>query len=115
MRRLIVASLFSMMVVGALASPVLAAQAAPPATPAIIEEKVPSDHRLLAVGAGAIIGIVVFNMLTYPMGSVPFVAAPLDPTPVDIALGSRVLATFAAGVSALAVHYLYGGPEGTPQ
>ncbi|CAK0756774.1 membrane hypothetical protein [Gammaproteobacteria bacterium] len=114
MRRLIVASLFSVMVAGTLASPVLAAQTAPPA-PTAVEEKMPSDHRLLAVGAGAIIGIVVFNMLTYPMGSVPFVAAPLDPTPVDIALGSRVLATFTAGVSALAVHYLYGGPEGTPQ
>lgn len=65
------------------------------------------NHRLLAVGAGAIIGIVTFNMLTYPFGSVPFVAAPLDPTPVDIALGSRVFATIVAGTSALIAHYLY--------
>jgi peptidoglycan/LPS O-acetylase OafA/YrhL len=66
-----------------------------------------SDHRLLAVGAGAIIGIVVFNMLTYPLGSVPFVAAPLAPTPVNIALGSRILATLTGGAGGLAAHYLY--------
>ena len=66
-----------------------------------------SDHRLLAVGAGAIVGIVVFNMLTYPLGSVPFVAAPLAPTPVNIALGSRVLATLTGGAGGLAAHYIY--------
>ena len=63
--------------------------------------------RLLVAGAGAIIGIVVFNMLTYPMGSVPFVAARLAPTPVDIALGSRFLAALVGGASALTAHYIY--------
>ena len=66
-----------------------------------------SDHRLLAVGAGAILGIVTFNMLTYPLGSVPFVVAPLAPTPVNIALGSRVLATLTGGAGGLLAHYLY--------
>ncbi|CAK0748462.1 membrane hypothetical protein [uncultured Gammaproteobacteria bacterium] len=66
-----------------------------------------SDHRLLAVGSGAILGIVVFNMLTYPMGSVPFVVAPLAATPINIARGSRVLATLVGGGGGLLAHYLY--------
>ncbi|MEI8394332.1 MAG: hypothetical protein WCF85_06315 [Rhodospirillaceae bacterium] len=66
-----------------------------------------SDHRLLAVGAGAVVGIVLFNMVTYPLGSVPFVAAPLAPTPTNIALGSRVLATLTGGAGGLLAHYLY--------
>ncbi|CAK0766336.1 membrane hypothetical protein [Gammaproteobacteria bacterium] len=65
------------------------------------------DHRLLAAGVGAIAGVVIFNMLTYPYGSVPFVAGPLAGTPMDIALGSRRLAVFAAGGGALLAHYLY--------
>ncbi len=66
-----------------------------------------SDYRLMAVGAGAVVGIVLFNMLTYPYGSVPFVAAPLAPTPTNIALGSRVFATLTGGAGGLAAHYLY--------
>jgi hypothetical protein len=38
---------------------------------------------------------------------VPFVAAPLAPTPVNIALGSRILATLTGGAGGLAAHYLY--------
>jgi hypothetical protein len=67
----------------------------------------PFNDRFLAVGAGASIGIVVFNMLTYPLGSVPFVAGPLAATPMDIALGSRFLAALVGGTAALAAHYLY--------
>jgi hypothetical protein len=66
-----------------------------------------NQHRLLAVGAGAIVGIVVFNMLTYPLGSVPLVAGPLAATPIDIALGSRLLAALVGGATALGAHYLY--------
>ncbi|MEI6985916.1 MAG: hypothetical protein WCK65_07300 [Rhodospirillaceae bacterium] len=66
-----------------------------------------SDHRLLAVGAGAIVGVVIFNMLTTPYGSVPFVAEALAPTPTNIARGSRVLATLTGGAGALAAHYIY--------
>ena len=107
MRRLMIIALVGLMT----ASPI--ASSAPPTAPKAVSSatqtdvpEAPSDHRLFAVGAGAIIGIVVFNMLTYPLGSVPFVAAPLDPTPVDIALGSRVLATVVAGTGALIAHYL---------
>ncbi len=90
--------------------------AAPAAAPAPAAEKsepaaAHSDHRLLAVGAGAIVGVVLFNMLTYPLGSVPFVAGPLASTPVDIALGSRVLASITGGTGALVAHYLYGSSE----
>ncbi len=105
MRRLMIVALLSLMTALPLIAPttVYAAQSAAQAS-----EEDKSSHRLLAVGAGAIVGIVVFNMLTYPLGSVPFVAAPLDATPVDIALGSRVLATITAGTGALIANYLYG-------
>jgi predicted histidine transporter YuiF (NhaC family) len=116
MRRLISIALLSLVAVLPLASPVTvyAAQAAPAVQAEPEEESSSVNHRLLAVGAGAIIGIVVFNMLTAHLGSVPFVAAPLDPTPKDIALGSRVLATIVGGTGALIAHYLYE-PEGDIQ
>jgi len=115
MRKLMTATFFSLMAMLSLASPILTHAAPVTEQPQIEEESAThTNHRLLAVGAGAIIGIVTFNMLTYPFGSVPFVAAPLDPTPVDIALGSRVLATITAGTVALIAHYLYE-PEGGPQ
>ena len=34
-------------------------------------------------------------------------SAPLAPTPVNIALGSRILATLTGGAGGLAAHYLY--------
>ncbi|TCT22899.1 hypothetical protein [Thiobaca trueperi] len=93
------------------AEPPVSAPTSPPAstaTPTTTPAPAPaSDHRLLAVGAGAIVGAVTFNMLTYPLSSVPFVTGVLAGTPVDIALGSRLLAALAAGGSALAAHYLY--------
>lgn len=114
MRKLTISVFFSLMAMLSVATP-RAASSAPAVEPVQMEESGPrTNHRLLAVGAGAIIGIVTFNMLTYPYGSVPFVAAPLDPTPVEIALGSRVLATLTAGATALIAHYLYE-PEGAPQ
>lgn len=113
MRKLTLCMFFSLIAMLSFITPIPAPAA--PTEPAQIEESTPStNHRLLAVGAGAIIGIVTFNMLTYPYGSVPFVAAPLEPTPVEIALGSRVLATLTAGATALIAHYLYE-PEGAPQ
>jgi len=106
MRRLIIAAMIAL--IGFM--PVMLSSKSFAQTPAQAqtEAKSGSDHRLLAVGAGAIIGIVMFNMLTYPFGSVPFVAAPLAPTPIDIALGSRVVAALTGGTGALAAHYLYG-------
>jgi len=102
MRRLmIVVLLLSILPLGSLR----AAQTVQPV--AQVEQESTYNNRLIAVGAGAIVGIVVFNMLTSHLGSVPFMAAPLDPTPKDIALGSRVLATLVAGTGALVAHYLY--------
>jgi hypothetical protein len=105
MRRLLIVALIALVGILPVALPVnaIAQTKTQEQTPAATS----SDHRLLAVGAGAILGIVVFNMLTYPLGSVPFVVAPLAPTPADIALGSRVLATLTGGAGGLAAHYLY--------
>jgi len=105
MRRLTIIVLAAFLAVGPSILPATSYAAAPtseaatsPATP---------NHRLLAVGAGAVVGIVVFNMLTYSLGSVPFVAGPLAGTPMDIALGSRFLAALVGGAAALGAHYLY--------
>ncbi len=113
MRRLMLVALLSLMTALPVLSPatVYAAQTTAPVPQTNGGGVEKSSHRLLAVGAGAIVGIVVFNMLTYPLGSVPFVAAPLEATPVDIALGSRVLATVVAGTGALIANYLYGPGE----
>ena len=89
------------------AAPPVSASISTPATETIPEPAPAADYRLFAVGAGAIVGVVAFNMLTYPLGSVPFVAGALAGTPVDIALGSRLLAGIASGASALVAHYLY--------
>jgi hypothetical protein len=105
MRRYLLVALIALIGVLPLALPVNAFAQAQAQQPTVAADT--TDHRLLAAGAGAIIGIVVFNMLTYPLGSVPFVAAPLAPTPVNIALGSRVLATLTGGAGGLAAHYLY--------
>lgn len=100
MRKLIIAALATVLITVSYLSP-STSQAAP------LQEPGPSDYRLLAIGAGAIVGVVTFNMLTYPMGSVPFVAGPLAGTPIDIALGSRLLATVTAGTGALLAHYAW--------
>lgn len=122
MRRVTTFVLSAMLTLGG-GLPLTASQAEPPASvptamavspPISMPTPAPSpepesatDNRLFAVGAGAIVGVVAFNMLTYPLGSVPFVAGALAGTPVDIALGSRLLAAMVSGVSALAAHYLY--------
>lgn len=98
MRRLMIVVLFSILPLGLLSAAQPVGQ---------VDQESTYNNRLFAVGAGAIVGIVAFNMLTAHIGSVPFVAAPLDPTPKDIALGSRVLATLVAGAGALVAHYLY--------
>ena len=97
---LLVAGLAGLPAATVLAEPATAAE-----TPAATSSG--TNYRLLAVGAGAIVGVVAFNMLTYPWGSVPFVAGSLAATPVDIALGSRLLAVVAGGAAALGAHYLY--------
>jgi predicted histidine transporter YuiF (NhaC family) len=103
MRKLILVAMIAL--VGFL--PVMVSSTSYAQAPTQAQTDVKSDHRLLAAGAGAVFGIVLFNMLTYSFGSVPFVTAALAPTPVDIALGSRVVAAITAGGGALAAHYLY--------
>jgi hypothetical protein len=67
----------------------------------------PVDRQLLAVGAGAIIGIVAFNILAAPLGAVPLAGAALAEVPYNIALGSRLIATATAGAGALTSIYAY--------
>jgi hypothetical protein len=107
MRRLIIVVLATFLTLGPSLVPTTSYAAAPTQKAAPVSMYSPFNDRLLAVGAGAIVGIVVFNMLTYPLGSVPFVAGQLAPTPMDIALGSRFLAALVGGAGALAAHYLY--------
>ncbi|KOR31122.1 hypothetical protein TI04_02520 [Achromatium sp. WMS2] len=65
------------------------------------------NQRLLVVGTGAVIGIVVFNMLTYPMHSMPFAAGGAAAVSTDMALGSRLFAAAIGTASALGTHYVY--------
>jgi len=71
------------------------------------------DPRLLGTGAGAVVGIVAFNVLTGPFGTVPFAGGALQAVPYSIALGSRVLAAASAGVGALAGAWAYDVWNGT--
>jgi len=105
MRKLLIVAMIALIGALPLTLPAGAQAQTPPASQT--DASAVHHNRLAAVGAGAIIGIVLFNMLTYPLGSVPLVAAPLAPTPVDIALGSRVLATLTGGAGGLLAHYIY--------
>lgn len=63
--------------------------------------------RLLAAGAGAILGILFFNMVTTHFGHLPFVSAGIAPLPKDLAVGSRIIAALSAGSGAIGAHFLY--------
>lgn len=67
----------------------------------------PLQARLFTVGAGALLGITAFNVLSAPLGVVPLAGAALAAVPVDIALGSRVLAIASAGAGAAAALLVY--------
>ncbi len=67
----------------------------------------PVDTRLLAVGAGAVMGVVAFNVLTAPLGVVPLAGGALAAVPVSAALGSRLIAVASAGAGALGATWLY--------
>ena len=95
-----------------------AAEQGRPPTPPDVEEtiappvplvlrKPPIDHRLMAVGTGAVVGIVAFNVLAAPLGAVPLAGAALAEVPYSIALGSRLIATATAGAGALASTFAY--------
>lgn len=97
--------------------PSLAYADTPPAKAATAQkpaaEKSAVDPRLLAVGAGAVVGIVAFNVLTGPLGAVPLAGGALDAVPYTIALGSRTIAAVSAGVGALAATWAYDAWNGT--
>jgi hypothetical protein len=71
------------------------------------------DPRLLAVGAGAVVGIVAFNVLSAPLGIVPLAGGALEAVPYSVALGSRLIAGAAGAVGALAANYGYDLWTGT--
>lgn len=71
------------------------------------------DPRLLAVGAGAVVGIVAFNVLTAPLGIVPLAGGALEAVPYSVALGSRLIAGAAGGAGAIAANYAYDLWTGT--
>jgi len=69
------------------------------------------QHRLLVAGAGAILGILFFNLVTSPFGAVPWAQAAIIPAPKDIAVGSRLFAALSGGGGAILAHYLYNMSE----
>ena len=71
------------------------------------------DPRLLAIGAGAVVGIVAFNVLTAPLGIVPLAGGALEAVPYSTALGSRLIAGASAGAGALIANFGYDLWTGT--
>ena len=71
------------------------------------------DKRLLAVGAGAVVGIVSFNILAAPLGTVPLAGGALEAVPQSVALGSRLIAATSIAVGALGANWLYDRWTGT--
>jgi hypothetical protein len=70
------------------------------------------DPDLLFAGAGAITAIAAFNVLTGPLGTVPFAGAILAPVPYETALGSRLIAALSGGGGALAASFGYDAVTG---
>lgn len=64
-------------------------------------------ERLWAVGAGAIAGSSVFNLLTGPLGVLPWAGAAIDPIPLSTVVGSRIIAVGTAGLGAIGATWLY--------
>lgn len=89
-----------------------------PTTPQVAEEAaVPAkssgvDPRLLVAGAGAVMGILAFNILSAPLGTVPLAGAALAPVPVDIALGSRLIAAMSGAAGAVAASAVWDQTTG---
>lgn len=95
----------------AMASGPLSAYAADPVpvlAPAAVARAAPSiDPRLVAAGAGAVVGAVAFNVLSAPLGVVPLAGGALAAVPYSVALGSRLIAGVSAGAGALGANWLY--------
>ncbi len=71
------------------------------------------DNRLLAIGAGAVVSIVAFNVLAAPLGTVPLAGGALEAVPYSVALGSRLIAAVSAGAGALSALWAYDAWNGT--
>lgn len=71
-----------------------------------------ATERLVTAGAGAVMGITAFNILTAPIGALPWSGAIIDPIPATTMLGSRLLAVSSAGAGALGATWLYGKISG---
>ena len=101
----------------ALGVSLLVAPCAPAAAQRVTQPTSPSaplvDSRLLAAGAGAITGIVAFNILTAPLGVVPLAGGALAAVPTSVALGSRLIAAVTAGAGVLGASWLYDRWTGT--
>jgi hypothetical protein len=74
----------------------------------------PVNARLAAIGAGAVLGVLAFNLLADPLGTVPLAGGILAPVPFATALGSRLIAGATAAAGALAAGYAYGRLSGRP-
>lgn len=99
-----------------LAAPLGAARAAEPEKAPAVEAPADGwyvDNRLLAVGAGAVVSIVAFNVLAAPLGTVPLAGGVLEPVPYTVALGSRLIAAFSAATGALSALWAYDAWNGT--
>jgi len=74
----------------------------------------PADTRdkILLVGIGAVAGVLAFNLLSAPMGTVPYAGGVLEAVPESIALGSRMIAVLSAGSGALGGLWLYDRSTG---
>lgn len=109
MRKAAVVALSASLALAPLAARAQTVPPAPQATaPQVVEEAaVPAassgvDPRLLVAGAGAVMGVLAFNILSAPLGTVPLAGAVLAPVPVDIALGSRLIAAMSGAAGAVA-------------
>jgi hypothetical protein len=74
----------------------------------------PVNARLAAVGAGAVLGVLAFNLLADPLGTVPLAGGALARVPFATALGSRLIAGATAAAGALGAGYVYGRLSGRP-
>lgn len=83
------------------------AVAQPTAVTVATQEQGSVDRRWLLVGAGAIVGTLVFNVFAAPLGTVPLSGGTLEAVPVSVALGSRLIAVTAAGLGAVGGTWLY--------
>jgi hypothetical protein len=108
-RPLAVIALVAILVLSLGGGPALADAAAQPApaTP-------PVDARLALLGAGAVLGVVAFGLLTGPLGTAPLAGGTLAPVPIAVSLGSRLIAATAAAAGGLGAAWIYSKVTGRP-